>query len=184
MEDEKIIELFFARNEEAIRQTEVAYGKRLFHLSQNIVRNAQDAEESVNDTYLRTWESIPPQRPAHFFGYLARLCRNISLNRLDWNNAAKRHGEVVSLTEEMEACIPDPARNRELEAKELGRLLDAFLRTQSDANQIIFLRRYWFVDTIAEIAARMGMSESAVQMRLGRTKAKLSAYLEKEGIRV
>lgn len=184
MDDEKIIELFFARNEEAIRQTDAAYGKRLFRLADRIVRNEQDAEESVNDTYLHTWQSIPPTKPVHFFAYIARLCRNISINRLDWNNASKRNAEVVCLTEEMEACIPDPVRERELEAKELGRLLDAFLRMQSEENQVIFLRRYWFVDTIAEIAARMGMSESAVQMRLSRTKARLCTYLEKEGIRV
>jgi len=184
MDDGKIIELFFARNEDAIRHTHDAYGKRLFTLADNIVRNDQDAEESVNDTYMRAWDTIPPQRPQHFFAYLAKICRHLSLDKLDWRNAAKRKAEVVSLTQEMEACIPDASRDREMEAKELGRLLDTFLRTLSEENQMIFLRRYWYVDTIGEIAARYGISESAVNMRLNRARGKLRAYLAKEGIEI
>ena len=184
MKDSKIIELFFARNETAIRQVDDAYGRRLFVLADRILRNDQDAEESVSDTYLKAWDTIPPQKPMHLFAYLARICRNFALKKLDWKAAAKRSAEVVSLTQEMESCIPDLSRDRELEAKELGRLLDAFLRTLSDENQMVFLRRYWYVDTIAEIAARYGISEGAVQMRLNRTRKKLAAYLAKEGIRV
>lgn len=184
MEDSKIIELYFARKEDAIRQTDVAYGRRLFVLADNIVRNDQDAEESVSDTYWKAWETIPPHKPNHFFAYLAKICRNFALDRVDWKQAAKRRAEIVSLTQEMEACIPDAKRDREVESKELGRVLDAFLRTLTPENRMVFMRRYWFLDTIAEIAKRYGISESAVQMRLSRTKAKLSAYLEKEGIRV
>lgn len=184
MEDSKILELFFARNEDAIRHTDDTYGRRLFALADNIVRNDQDAEESVSDTYMRAWDTIPPQKPQHFFAYLAKICRNFALKKLDWKNAAKRKAEVVSLTQEMEACIPDSSRDREMEAKELGMLLDRFLRTLTPENQMVFLRRYWYVDTIAEIAARYGISESAVQMRLNRTRARLCTYLEKEGIRV
>lgn len=184
MEDEKIIELYFQRSEDAIRQTEDAYGHKLLSLSDRIVRNMQDAEESVNDTYLRAWETIPPQRPRYFFAYLARLCRNLSLNRLEWNRAAKRHPEMVVLTEEMEQCIPDSRQENRTQAAELGALLDAFLREQSPENQMVFLRRYWFADSIAEIAQRYGIRESAVQMRLTRTRQKLRAYLSKEGIRV
>ena len=184
MEDNKIIELFFARNEQAIKQVDDTYGRRLFTLADNIVRNDQDAEEAVSDTYLKAWETIPPKKPMHLFAYLAKICRNFALKKLDWKAAAKRNAEVVSLTQEMESCIPDESRDRELEAKELGRLLDSFLRTLSEENQMVFLRRYWYVDTIAEIAARYGISESAVQMRLVRTRSKLAEYLAKEGIRV
>ncbi|MDO5400877.1 MAG: sigma-70 family RNA polymerase sigma factor [Eubacteriales bacterium] len=182
MDDSQIIELFLARNEDAIFHTQQSYGRRLFSLADSIVKNREDAEESVNDTYWRAWDTIPPQRPQHFFAYLARICRNFSLDRLDWKNAAKRRAEVVSMTQEMEQCIPDASRDRELERRELGMVLDAFLRSLSRENRLVFLRRYWYVDTIAEIAARYGLSESAVQMRLHRTKAKLSDYLEKEGI--
>ena len=184
MDDSKIIELFFARNEDAIKHTDDTYGRRLFHLADNIVRNDQDAEESVSDTYMKAWDTIPPKKPVHLFAYLAKICRNFALKKLDWKSAAKRNAEVVSLTQEMETCIPDTSRDAEVEARELGRILDAFLRTLSDENQMVFLRRYWYVDTIAEIAARYGISESAVQMRLNRTRSKLAAYLAKEGIRV
>ena len=182
MDDSQIIELFFARQEEAIRQVDTAYGRRLFALADNIVKNDQDAEESVNDTYLKAWDTIPPKKPMHLFAYLAKICRNFALKKLDWKAAAKRNAEVVSLTQEMETCIPDHSRDARLEERELGRILDAFLRTLSDENQMVFLRRYWYVDTIAEIAARYGISESAVQMRLNRTRSKLADYLAKEGI--
>ena len=115
MEDKQIIDLFFARNEDAIQHTADTYGNRLFVLADNIVRNDQDAEESVSDTYLKAWDTIPPQKPNHFFAYLAKICRHFALGKLDWKNAAKRKAEVVSLTQEMELCIPDDRRNADLE---------------------------------------------------------------------
>ena len=184
MEDSQIIELFLARNEDAIRHTDDTYGRHLYHLADGILCSGPDAEESVSDTYLRAWNTIPPRRPQYFFAYLAKICRNFALDRLDWRNAAKRKAEVVSLAQEMENCIPDSQQDRKLDGKELGRILDTFLRTLTPENRVVFLRRYWYVDTVAEIAVRYGLSESAVQMRLSRTKAKLSTYLEKEGIRV
>lgn len=184
MDDSKIIELFFARNEDAIKHTDDAYGRRLFHLADNIVHNDQDAEESVNDTYMKAWDTIPPRRPEHFFAYIAKICRNFALKRIDWQKAKKRNAEVVTLTQEMENCIPDTYRDMEADERELGRILDAFLRTLTPENQMVFLRRYWYVDTIAEIAVRYGISESAVQMRLNRTRSKLAMYLAKEGIKV
>lgn len=184
MEDTKIIELYFARNEDAIRYTDISYGHRLNRLANRIVQNTEDAQECVNDTYMKTWATIPPQKPNHFFAYLAKICRNLALNKLDWKNATKRKAEVVSLTEEMEGCIPDTQRDREVEARELGAALDGFLRTLTPENRMVFLRRYWYVDTISEIALRYGISESAVQMRLVRTREKLRIYLAKEGIAV
>ena len=184
MEDIKIIELFWARNEDAIAETDAAYGRKLRSLANKILNNREDAEESVSDTYMKTWEIIPPQRPNYFFAFLASICRHLSFHKVDWKLAAKRNAEVVALTEEMELCIPDASRERELEGKELGRLLNAFLETLPKETRLIFLRRYWHVDTIAEIAARYGITESKVKMQLSRTRAKLCTYLEKEGIRV
>ena len=184
MDDKKIIELFLARNEDAIKHTDDTYGRRLFHLADNIVRNDQDAEESVNDTYMKAWDTIPPRKPQYFFAYIAKICRHFALDKLDWNNAAKRKAEIVSLTQEMELCIPDARQEWTLSGKELGRILDLFLRTLTPENRVVFMRRYWYADSIAEISARYGIGESAVQMRLSRTKAKLCTYLEKEGIRV
>ncbi len=184
MDDNQIIKLFFARNEDAIRHTDETYGRRLFVLADNIVRNDQDAEESVSDTYMKAWETIPPQQPLHFFAYLAKICRNFALGKLDWKNAAKRKAEVVSLTQEMEQCVPDTTREARLEGEELGRILTDFLWSLTPENRMVFMRRYWYADTVAQIAARYGISESAVMTRLSRTRAKLCTYLEKEGIRV
>ena len=182
MNDHNIIDLFFAREEAAIEHTRKKYGSRLFTLADHILRNDQDAEESVSDTYLKAWDTIPPQRPRHFFAWLAKICRNFALKRLEWNTAAKRNGDVVSLTQELELCIPNPCR--QMDALELGQILDAFLRELTPENRLVFLRRYWFGDSIGEIAARYGIGESAVTMRLNRTRAKLRAHLEKEGIPV
>lgn len=182
MEDSKIIDLFLARNEEAIRYTAETYGRRLFTLADNILRNDQDADESVNDTYMRSWNTIPPQRPRHFFAYLAKICRHLALDKLDRRSAAKRKAEIVSLTQEMENCIPDRSRERALEGQALGELLDTFLRSLPPENRMVFMRRYWYFDSIAEIAARYGISEDAAQKRIARTKAKLAAFLKQVGI--
>ena len=180
MEDAEIVELFWARNEDAIKETDAVYGRRLNALAKNILQSREDAEESVNDTYMETWKAIPPQRPRYFFAFLAAICRHLSLTRLDWNMAAKRKAEVVSLTEDMEQCIPDASHERTMRGKELGRILDAFLESLPKDSRVIFLRRYWYVDTIAEIARQYGMTESKVKMQLSRTKEKLRIYLEKE----
>lgn len=184
MEDAKILDLYFARDEDAIRETDTAYGKRLHALAKNILQNREDAEESVNDTYAEVWKSIPPRRPRYFFAFLASICRHLSLNRVDWKQAAKRRAQVVPLTEEMENCIPDAVHERQMEAKELGRLLDLFLESLPKDSRLIFLRRYWYVDSVPEIAARYGMTESKVKMQLSRTKEKLRSFLEQEGIYV
>lgn len=184
MEDAKIIDLYFARSEEAICQTDAAYGKRLFSLADRILRNAQDSEESVSDTYLKTWETIPPKRPAYFYAYLAKICRSFALGKLDWKTAAKRKADVVSLTDEMALCIPDQRKEAEMSAKEIGRAMNGFLKNLSQESRVIFLRRYWFCDSIAEIAERYGISESKVKMRLHRTRKQLADFLNKEGITV
>ena len=184
LDDTKIIELFFSRNQDAISETDKAYGRRLHVLSDRILNNREDAEESVNDTYMQTWETIPPQRPQYYYAFLASICRHLSFHKVDWKLAAKRNAEVVTLTQEMEMCIPDISRERELEGKELGRIMNGFLESLPKDTRLIFLRRYWHVDTIAEIAARYGMTESKVKMQLSRTRAKLQTYLESEGIYV
>lgn len=184
MEDAKIIELYWARNEDAIRETEASYGRKLNALAKKILWSREDAEESVNDTYMRAWGAIPPHRPKYFYAFLAAVCRRLSLDKLDWKMAAKRNAEVVSLTEEMELCIPDARRDREMESRELGRLLDAFLDSIPKDSRLIFLRRYWYMDTIGEIAQRYGMTESKVKMQISRTKAKLCTFLEQEEIYV
>lgn len=184
MEDAKIIDLYWARNELAIAETERAYGRGLYALSNRILENREDAEENVSDTYMRTWEAIPPQRPKYFFGFLSKICRHLALDRLDWRNAAKRNAELVSLTQELEMCIPDSGYDRKMEGREIGRALESFLNGLPKESRLIFLRRYLYADSISEIARRYAMTESKVKMQLHRTREKLGSYLEKEGIRV
>ena len=133
---------------------------------------------------MRAWDTIPPQRPNYFFAYLAKICRNCSLSRLQWNSAAKRNAEVVSLTQEMEQCIPDRSHERKLEGEEIGRVLNQFLDSISLESRLIFMRRYWYTDSIQEIAARYNISQSKVKTQLHRTRNKLQLFLEKEGIYV
>lgn len=182
MTDSQIIALFWDRNEDAIRETDAAYGRRLYAISNQILCQRQEAEESVSDTYMKAWETMPPQRPLYFFAYLAKICRNFSLSRLQWNSAAKRSAEVVSLTQEMAECIPDRRMEQRLECEALGQLLNRFLESLSRGNRLIFLRRYWYADSIREIAVRYGITESKVKTQLHRTRKKLQLFLEKEGI--
>ena len=182
MDDIKIIDLFFARDEQAIQETDKLYGKKLFALADRILNSREDSEESVSDTYWRAWETIPPNRPNYFFGFLASICRHLSLNRLDWNLAAKRNGEVVTLTLEMEQCIPGSMQDSTLEVEEIKHVLETFLDTLSSESRLIFLRRYLYMDTIMEIAQRYGIKESKVKTQLHRTRNKLRTHLEKEGI--
>lgn len=184
MEDEQIVSLYWNREEQAIRETEIKYGAKLSALAYRIVNTFEDSQECVSDTYLAAWNSIPPQRPEFLYAYLAKICRNLCLGRLDWLNAAKRKAEVVTLTREMELCIPDRSQDRHLEGKELGAVLNRFLGTISRENRLIFLRRYWFADSIEDIAKRYHFSQSKVKTSLHRTRSKLSAFLEQEGIQV
>lgn len=184
MEDAEIIALFWARDEGAIRETDAAYGPKLHTLADQILRCREDAQECVSDTYMKAWEVIPPQRPVYFFAFLAKICRNFALGVLQRQAAAKRSAQVVSLTQELEQCIPDRSVDRRLEGEELGALLERFLDSLSRENRIIFLRRYWYTDSVRQIAERCRISESKVKTQLHRTRRKLRQYLEQEGITV
>lgn len=184
MTDEAILDLYWSRNEDAIRETERSYGAKLHNLAWQILKDHRDAEESVGDTYMKAWQTIPPQRPTCFYAWLAKLCRNFSLGRLDWKNAAKRSAEIVNLSQELENCIPDRSMEEHLEARALGEILNRFLDTLNRENRLVFLRRYWYADSICDIAARYGLSESKVKVQLHRTRVRLKQYLQKEGITV
>lgn len=178
MDDTTIIALFFARDEDALRQTADKYGSALLRLAQGILRQAEDAEESVSDTYLAAWNTIPPQKPAHLYAYLAKICRFSAFGKLDRQKAQKRSALLVSLSEELAACIPAAPPQEE----ELGRLLNDFLAELSPEKRRIFLRRYWFGDSLREVACRCGVSESKVKVTLFRLRGQLRVFLEKEGI--
>lgn len=184
MEDAQIMELYWARNEDAIKETDLAYGRKLHVLADRIVNSHEDAQECVSDTYMKAWNTIPPQRPNYFFAYLAKICRYCAFGILDWRNAAKRNADVITLTQELEMCIPDPTHQRRLEGEEIGQALNRFLDTISQESRLIFMRRYWYTDSIQEIAARYNITQSKVKTQLHRTRVKLHSFLESEGIYV
>ncbi len=182
MDDSAIIALYWQRDEEAIRQTQYRYGHRLSQLANRILEDSQDAQEIVSDTYLKAWQTIPPQRPVYFFAYLARICRFLAFGILDRRNAQKRRADMVALTAELELCIPDTRQADRLEGEEIGRVLTCFLNAQDPESRTIFLRRYWFAQPVREIALELGCTQSKIKTRLHRTREKLREYLAKEGI--
>lgn len=182
MEDVQIIDLYWARDTQAISATEEKYGGKLQHIAEHIVYVREDAQECVNDTYLGAWNTMPPRRPSCLFAYLAKICRNLACNRLDWKNAKKRRADVVELTEELALCIPNPQEERRRESEEIGAALSAFLRGLAEEKRLVFMRRYWFADSVKEIAQRYGIGESKVKTMLFRTRKELRDHLESEGI--
>lgn len=182
MEDSQIIDLFWKRDERALAETDAAYGRKLYVLANKILNNREDAEETVSDTYMQTWEAIPPQRPQYFCAFLASVCRHAAFHKLDWRNAEKRSAQVVELSQEMESCIPDSRQAAQAESREIREAFEAFLLTIPREHRLIFLRRYLYMDTIAEIAGRYGISQSKVKTQLFRTRAKLHDHLKKEEI--
>ena len=178
MEDEKIIELFFARSETAIRELDSKYGKVCYSISYNILNNNLDAEECVNDAYLGTWNAIPPQRPNPLLAFVCKIVRNISIMRHRTNTAMKRNSSYDIAMSEIEQNIVDPDTVEDtLEAKALARIIERFLDTLTEENRVIFMRRYWFSDSYADIAAQTGFSEKNVSVRLTRTRKQLRDYL-------
>ena len=184
MTDCEIIKLYFDRSERAIDETDKAYGKYCRYVSFEILRNAEDSEEIVNSTYLKTWESIPPKNPPSLKNFLGKIVRSLSINRLEYNSAQKRGGgQIDAVLEELQGCIP--SRNDENEDSELIRkVINSFLRSLPDEKRKIFVRRYWYMSPISDIAADFGMSEGKVKMILMRSRQDLKKLLEKEGVTV
>lgn len=185
MEDQLIIDLYFARDERAITETSGKYGRLLRSIAFGILKSMEDAEECESDTYLKAWNIIPPTRPTAFQAFLAKITRNLSLDRYDSLHAAKRGaGEVPLMIEELEECIPDESASStddESNDEELKRILDKFLETLPQDARKIFMRRYFFGDSVNEIADRLGFGKSKVKMTLSRTRDSLKVLLEKEG---
>lgn len=178
--EQTIIQLLWQRKEEAIAALSQAFGKRLFQTAMNIIGIREDAEESVSDTYLAVWNTIPPQKPQPLGPFVYRIGRNLALKRQRHNSAQKRSGYDLSL-DELSGCIAGPDFWATLDARALGQAIDRFLDQIPQENRVIFLRRYWFGDGVQEIARQLSLSEGAVSLRLRRTREKLKAYLKQEG---
>ena len=178
MEDSEIIGLYWQRSEEAISATEAKYGGYCAAIATRILCDAEDAKECVNDTWLAAWNAIPPQKPERLSAYLGRLTRNLSLNRAKAASAEKRGGGQRELAlAELEECVPDPVEEQELTAA-----LNRFLCGQSVPRRNIFIRRYWYLVPIRELAEEFGMSERAMTSLLFRMRGQLKRFLEQEGI--
>ena len=183
MEDDKIVSLYLLRDESAISHTAEKYGSRLRGIAQRITGDAATAEECENDTYLEAWNRIPPHEPRSYLAaFLSRIVRNLSLNRCAERECLKRGAWVTEFTEELEQCIPASGDvGQELDGAELGRVISLFLHGQSKEKRVMFVRRYFYLDTIEAIAKGFRCSESKVKTRLFRMRKELCRYLEKEG---
>lgn len=184
MEDSAIINLYWNRQENAIAQTKIKYGNYLSGISMNILHSAEDAEECVNDTYLRAWMAIPPARPNAFGPWLGRIVRNLSLDRYRRYRAAKRgQPDTELLFSELENCLPSAfTPESAVDEQYTAGLISEFLREQTPRNREIFLRRYWYGDSIADICARFHIGQSRVKSSLFRMRNSLKDCLEKGGI--
>lgn len=181
MEDQRIIKLLRNRAEIAIDALAKKFGKRLMSIAMNILGIYQDAEESVNDTYLAVWNTVPPNEPDPLAGYVYGVGRNVSLNRLKYLTAEKRDGRYDVSIDELANCIPAPALEETVEARELGAAINRFLGTISRDNRTLFLRRYWFGDDVKTIAKDLNLRPNAASVRLGRIRMQLREFLVKEG---
>ena len=186
MQDSEIVDLYWQRNEAAIDETESKYGKYCFAIANGILHDCEDAKECVNDTYLGAWNAIPPHRPVVLSTFLGKITRRLSLKKLRSKSAEKRGGGVYALSlDELEECIPAGSGLAErIDAAALTDVMNAFLGSLPVHERRVFLRRYWFFDSVAEIAARYGFGESKVKMILKRTRDKLRICLKKEDIEI
>lgn len=183
MEDERIIDLFFERSEQAISELSQKYGRILLKVSVNAVGSARDAEECVNDAYLRTWDSIPPARPQRLLAYICRIVRNISIDRV--RSGHKEKSSYGGCIDELAELLADrDSVESEVDGRLLSESIDEFLDKQNEINAMIFVRRYWYMDPCEDIAKASGLSAGAVRTRLSRTRAELAGFLRKKGFEI
>lgn len=186
MDDNQILDLYWSRSEDAILETDKKYGSFCFQVSFQILRNTQDADECVNDTWMKAWNAMPPQRPGKLQAFLGKLARNLALDRWDKAQAQKRGGgRTALLLSELADCIP--ARETvegAMEDQAIAAAISAWLRQQTPKNRVAFIRRYWYADTTTQVAKRVGLTEGGTKSLLHRLRSSLREHLEQEGIAV
>ena len=182
MEDREIVALYWMRSDQAIVETEAKLDAYCLTIAGRILGDPEDARECVNDTYLAVWNAIPPHRPTHLAPFVGKIARRIALNRLAARRAAKRQGEELTLAlDELAECVGDPAGVEDrAEAAELAVTVNRFLRELPERQRDVFIRRYWYLDSVADVALRFGYSQSKVKSMLHRTRCQLRKYLIKE----
>lgn len=182
MEDREIIELYWQRDENAIRETDSRYGSYLLAVARNILNDQEDSKEAVNDTYLKTWDSIPPQRPNAFLVWLSRITRSLAIDRLRFLTRKKRGSSQYDVSlEEIGECIGERSSEKEYDLSLLKDAISSFLRSFPQKQRNLFLCRYFYFDSLKEAAAACGFSESGAKTQLFRMRAALKEYLETEG---
>lgn len=182
MDDKQIIDLLFERSETALEQISIKYGRLCYKLAGNILNNAEDCEECVNDAYLGVWNSIPPNRPDSLMAYICRIVRNISLKKFRYNTADKRNSNMEIAIDELEGTLSSSHDvEQQVEAKELTQLINRFLSQLKQTDRVVFMRRYYFSDSYEEIAERAGISEKNVSVKLTRLRNKLREFLTAQG---
>lgn len=186
MEDSAIVALYWARDEQALTETSAKFGAYCRKIALNLLGSLSDAEEVENDTWMAAWNSMPENRPARLAPYLGRITRNLALDRRDKANAQKRGGgQAEVVLEELEGCLAGPGRvEHTVEAADTARMISTFLRSQPEPARGIFIRRYWYCDSTADIAARYSLPEGRVRVILHRTRNKLKKYLTAQGVNV
>ena len=183
MDDKQIIALFFERSEQAIKQLEMKYGPICKQIATNILKNEEDARECVNDAFLAAWNTIPPQNPNPLLTYICKIVRNLSNKKYHSNTAKKRNSYYDIALQELEACIFTSSSPEDLFAeKELAKIINTFLEELDKESRVMFVRRYFYSDSIPDIASRFGISKHNATVRLSRIRSKLKLFLEKEGI--
>lgn len=181
MEDERIIELYTRRSEQAVSETAQQYGRLIKNIAVNVLGSEEDARECENDTYMALWNSIPPEMPENLISYICRIAKNLALTRLRDSRRKKRSAQTVAL-DELESILPGRSLEDEVGARELGRAIEAFLSTVSQRERVFFISRYWYGDSVKQIAGELGVTANTVSISLHRTRKALRAYLEMEGL--
>ena len=181
MDDKQIIDLYLERSESAISETDKKYGRYCHYIAYNILQNDEDAKEIVNDSYLTTWNTIPPNRPESLKAYVGTICRRLSLNRYNAQNTQKRKGQVSLCLDELSECISDESSDDIVDTVALKDALNRFVSALPEKAQRIFVKRYWYASSISEISKEYFMKESSVTVLLLRTRKKLKTFLEREG---
>lgn len=182
MEDDKIVGLYWQRSESAIAETAAKYGKLCHSVAYNILKNNEDSEECVNDTYVRTWNSIPPDQPFHLGAYVSKITRHLAIDRFRQSTAGKRSAATVSIIDELAGAVPDTGGDNMTDRLVIRDTLTRFISSLTPANRMIFMRRYWYCDSVRSIAATLHMTEARVKKRLSRMRKALKKELEEEGV--
>ena len=184
MDDLSIVELYFARDEQAIKETDAKYGKLCHSIAYNILNNNEDSEECVNDTYIGVWNAIPPTRPNNFMAFLCKITRNISLKRIEAMARQKRSQATIVSLEELVEILPDESIRENISNDNLTELISVFLRKEKADVRNVFIRKYYFFDSVGDISKRYSFTEDKVKSMLYHTRKKIKDYLIKEGVEI